>query len=246
MWLEKTLERNGQEKLYIQVYSIIKEKIEKGDWQAGTQIPTEDGLCKTFNVSKATVRLAISELAKEGYIQRQQGKGTFVSFSSPQTGLAMKTMLTEDMFGEGVGVRKEILSKGLREPEEDIKELFAFDEGIYHILCRRVVDGEAACIEESFVPLFMFPGIEHADICSTPLYELIQSKALRKVQKVIQTVELSSAKDHVASFLKIEEGSPVLLLHRLLLGSDRIPIAYTRLFGSGRKYKLQTEFERIR
>jgi len=37
----------------------------------------------------------------------------------------------------------------------------------------------------------------------------------------------------------------VLLLHRLLVGIDGQPIAYTRLMGGGRKYKIQTELIQI-
>ena len=39
---------------------------------------------------------------------------------------------------------------------------------------------------------------------------------------------------------------PAMLLHRLFIGADERPIAYTRLFGSGRRYRIQTEFERLR
>jgi len=46
--------------------------------------------------------------------------------------------------------------------------------------------------------------------------------------------------------LKISSGSPGLLLHRLLMGPDESPIAYTRLVGTGTKYKIQTEFEKMK
>jgi len=89
MWTEKTVDRESQQKLYVQMYSIIREKIEKNEWPIGTQIPTEDDLCKSYNVSKATVRMAITELVKNGYLKKQQGKGTFVTYSVPGLGIAM-------------------------------------------------------------------------------------------------------------------------------------------------------------
>jgi len=48
-----------------------------------------------------------------------------------------------------------------------------------------------------------------------------------------------------ASILKIGKGSSMLMLHRLLVGSDGKPLAYTRLMGDGKKYKLQTEMIQI-
>ncbi len=245
MLTEKTVDRESQQKLYVQMYSIIREKIEKNEWPAGTQIPTEDVLCKIYNVSKATVRMAIVELVKNGYLKKQQGKGTFVTYALPGLGIAMKTRLTEDMFGEGVNVKKEILIKGVKEPTEDVKAYLKFDEDIYYILCKRVVDGEPAYLEESFIPVAIFPGIESEDICQMSFYDLIQQNAEKKIFKVIQTIEITEIRGDAASILKTDEGTPVLLLHRLLAGSDGSPIAYTRLTGSGRKYKIQTELERI-
>ncbi len=95
--MREPVDRESKQKLYVQIYSIIKEKIENGEWPAGTQIPTEDELCKTYDVSKVTVREAIQELAREGYLKRQQGKGTFVLYSVPHLGLAMRTRLTETL-----------------------------------------------------------------------------------------------------------------------------------------------------
>ena len=245
MLTEKIVDRESRQKLYVQMYSIIREKIEKNEWPAGTQIPTEDELCISYNVSKATVRMAIAELVKNGYLKKQQGKGTFVTYSLPGLGIAVKTRLTEDMFGEGVNVKKEILVKGVKEPTEDVKAYLKVDEEIYYILCKRVVDGEPAYLEESFIPMAVFSSIESEDICQMSFYDLIQQNAERKIFKVIQTIEITEIRGDAAAILKTDEGTPVLLLHRLLARADGSPIAYTRLTGSGRKYKIQTELERI-
>ena len=42
MKIERTIDRDSKQKLYVQIYSIIKEKIENGEWPSGTQIHTED------------------------------------------------------------------------------------------------------------------------------------------------------------------------------------------------------------
>ncbi len=241
MMTDKTVDRESQQKLYVQMISIVKEKIEQREWPAGSQIPTEDELCRIYHVSKATVRMAIAELVRDGYLRKFQGKGTFVSQCLPELGITMKTLLTEDIFGEGVITRKELLVRGTREPAEDIKAHLRTDGKIHYILCRRVVNGEAAYIEESFVPYNVVPDIEHADVCQTPFYEMIQERSARKIQKVVQMIEIADMDGEAAAILKNGNGSSVLLLHRLLVGADGRPLAYTRLMGGGRKYKLQTE-----
>lgn len=252
MLTEKTVDRDSLQKLYVQMYSIIKEKIEKRDWPNGSQIPTEDELCRAYDVSKATVRNAVSELVKNGYLKKQQGKGTFVTHVLQDLGVTMKTKLTEDMFGEGVKAKKEVLAKGLKRPSEEMRSVLQLngtgeeDITLYTILCKRVVNGETAYLEESYVPLSVFPGIEDEDVCRKPFYDLIQEKGVKKIFKVVQTIEVSEVRGEAAALLKVNEGASGLLLHRLLIGSDSSPIAYTRLLGMGKKYKLMTEFERIK
>ena len=77
MTINKKIDRQSQQKLYVQASEIIEEKIALGEWPAGSQIPTEDELCRIFNVSKATIRMAISDLERKGSLKKKQGKGTF-------------------------------------------------------------------------------------------------------------------------------------------------------------------------
>ena len=245
MLTEKTVNRDSQQKLYVQMYSIIKDKIEAREWVPGSQIPTEDELCRTYTVSKVTVRMAIAELVRNGYLRKQQGKGTFVSHSLPDLGITMKTKLTEDMFGEGVVARKEVLVKGVKVPPEDVRNYLRPEGDVYYILCKRVVEGEPAYLEESFVPLEVVPDIEEVDVCQTPFYEMMQQKAAHKIQKVVQMIEIAEMTGDATAILKSENGAPMLVLHRLLVGTDGKPLAYTRLMGDGKKYKLQTELVQI-
>jgi DNA-binding GntR family transcriptional regulator len=109
-----------------------------------------------------------------------------------------------------------------------------------------MVGGEAAYLEESFIPLEMLPEIDKVDMTRGSLYALLQEKGIKKIFKVVQTIEVAQAWEDAARHLGIAEGVPVLVVHRLLLSSDGAPVAYTRFLGMSDKYKFQTDFERIR
>ena len=64
--------------LYIQLEQIITSKILRGEFSPGDKIPTEKELCEIYKVSIITVRQAISNLVKDGFIVKKQGKGTFI------------------------------------------------------------------------------------------------------------------------------------------------------------------------
>lgn len=78
---------------YIMVKNEIKQWILEGKYPVGSKIPSESQIQEKYKVSRHTVRLAISELVNEGYLQKKQGAGTFVSnrFVNGQTN-ATKTI----------------------------------------------------------------------------------------------------------------------------------------------------------
>jgi DNA-binding GntR family transcriptional regulator len=242
----KVLDRDGKQKLYVQVYDILKENVELGEWPVGSMIPTEDDLCRTYDVSKATVREAIAEMVRDGYVRRQQGKGTFVICAEPHWGLAMHTKVTEGLAGTVTAFRREVIAKGVMTPTEDIRKCLQSAEEIQYIFTKRVVDDKAVFVDESFFPCSMFQDIDLDDMVHKSIYDLVDGRAGRKIVKVVQTMEVSRITADQAVTLKLREGSPALLVHRILVGSDGNPMAYTRLIGSGTKYKMQMEFERIR
>ena len=245
MKIERTIDRESKLKLYVQIYTIIKEKIESSEWPVGNQIPTEDELCKTYDVSKVTVREAIQELAREGYLKRQQGKGTFVLYSVPHLGLAMRTRLTGVINGEGVTLRKEIIEREIREPSEDIKSILQTTEKIYYVLCKQYVNEDLSVLEEIFFPLFTFLTIDDEDILYKSFLELMEEKGTKKISRVTQTVEVALLKRDMAVSLDLKEGSCAMVVGRIFFGSDGSPLAYLRcILSAGNKVKM--EFDRIK
>lgn len=243
--MEETIDRESQQKLYVQIYQIIKGKIEKGEWAGGMLIPSEDELCKIFDVSKATVRLAIYELVRAGYLKRQQGRGTFVTYSGAHFGITMKTRLTEDMLSKDIAVSKEMLTKEIIKPTEEIRKYLGQQDEVFFVRCKGFSDSEPVYIEEFFLPLSLRQKI-YDDLCQTSLYELIQNRAIKKIFKIIQSIEVIEISEDIASELEMQVGCHALCVHSILLGSDGTTIAYIKLTGSGKKYKIQTEFEKIR
>jgi DNA-binding GntR family transcriptional regulator len=245
MKIEKTVDRGSREKLYVQIYSILSEKIENGEWAASAQIPTEDELCRIYEVSKITIREAIQELVREGYLVRQQGKGTFVTYSLPYLGVVMRTRLTEEIYGGEVKVQKQIIERGIRGVSEDISQLLMAEDEIYYFLIKKTVEDEQY-YEEIFIPLYILPEIEKEDIEKKSLYDLIEEKGSKKIFRVVQTMEIANIHDRISSLMNLKEGAQAMLISRLLKGSDGSHIAYTRLLCHSTKHKLQMEFERIK
>ena len=65
--------------LYLQVASVMRQRINSGRWAEGERISTLEELEEEFGVARVTVRQAIELLRAEDLLQAQQGRGTFVS-----------------------------------------------------------------------------------------------------------------------------------------------------------------------
>jgi predicted amidohydrolase YtcJ len=64
--------------LFEQIKEDIKSKIQRGIYSPGAKIPTEVELIAEYDVSRITIRRAVEELCKEGYLEKNQGRGTYV------------------------------------------------------------------------------------------------------------------------------------------------------------------------
>ncbi|MGC9329010.1 MAG: GntR family transcriptional regulator, partial [Candidatus Hinthialibacter sp.] len=66
---------------YIKIKENIRREIEEGLLKDGQKLASESVLIERFKVSKMTIIHALQELVDEGYLRREQGKGTFVTYS---------------------------------------------------------------------------------------------------------------------------------------------------------------------
>ncbi len=64
---------------YIQIKEVLRKEIDAGTLREGEQLSSEASLIERFNASKMTVIRALQELVQEGYLQRLQGRGTYVT-----------------------------------------------------------------------------------------------------------------------------------------------------------------------
>src|SRR5260370_14889328 len=80
--LLKTYDRS-RVPLYIQVAAVMRQRIERRQWQPGQKISTLVELEREFEVARVTVRQAVDILLQEGLLHCHQGRGTFVAEKPP-------------------------------------------------------------------------------------------------------------------------------------------------------------------
>ncbi len=78
--MSNLLQRESRVPLYLQISEWLIQRIVSGEWALDSNLPAELELCQEFGVARGTVRQALGELERKGYIRRERGRGTFVTW----------------------------------------------------------------------------------------------------------------------------------------------------------------------
>lgn len=243
--MEPLIQREYSKKLYIQLVEILKKKITSDEWPVGSQIPTEDELCKLYDVSRSTVRTAILELVRFGFLKRQQGRGTFVSRKIITTGLAVLTNFKELMLAEGLKYSTKLLVRTMVMPTDDIDKNLgvSLDKHVIYIKRLRSVDKEPLLIKETYVPYHLCPALLKEDVEKNSIFELLESKCGIQITKAKGFVEITYLTKEESSLLKLPKGSPALLFTQQIYADDTV-VKFVRMIKRPDRFRYFIEVER--
>ncbi len=241
----KQIDRGNPRKLYLQLLEILEGKLESGEWSVEMQIPTEEELCRIYDVSKATVRQALSTLARQGYLRRQQGKGTFVCKRVIADDLGFFTSFREQMFEAGVDFSTRVLVKTTTMLTEDLALNLEIPDDRHLIFLRRLrtVDEEPILLEETYLPLQICPGLLDDDIEHGSLFVLLSEKYDIHITKIKRYIGLTHLSAEEAELLELQEGAPALL-HTQYFYAGEEQVMYSRAVKRPDRFQFFIELEK--
>jgi GntR family transcriptional regulator len=239
------LDRRSPVPLYYQLKEIFRSWITSGDFDSGGRFPSESELQERFGVSRMTVRRALSELANEGFLVREQGRGSFVVQPRVQDQLRGLTSFTEDMQLRGLPTESRTLDFRVVHDEEVAKKMeISVDEEMVNLRRLRLVEGEPIAIQSAFIRHRFCPEIAEQGLMEESLYKTLEEGYGLRLGRAVQTVEAKSADEYEAKLLGLGIGQPVLVLERLTYLVDGEPIEYVRSAYRSDRYRFMVELKR--
>src|SRR6516165_9505485 len=106
------LDHESSVPLYHQLQDFLRRKIAARTWGVGTQIPSEHELCRSFGVTRPTVRQALDGLVREGLIRKRRGKGAFVTDPPRGVGLFSVSGTSDAFAAQHLTVQTKVLQAG--------------------------------------------------------------------------------------------------------------------------------------
>ena len=236
-----SIDKNLKTPLYLQLVNILVEKIEK-NMEEHEQILSEREICDIYDVIRTTVRQALDQLEKEGYIYKVHGKGTFVSPKRLNQDLISFYSFTEEMKKLGKKPNSEVVGFEIIRAEEKISRMFKIsdDELVYKITRIRKADDIPMMYETTYLPYNLFIGLSKDKLEIMPMYDVLVNEFSAKLTSAEEYFEPIITKKLESIYLEIPEGAPSLRIERFTYDHDTL-IEYTIGIARGDKFKYRVQ-----
>lgn len=224
------------------MFLVLRERIVTGAYAAGSLIPREEDLCTYFSVSRITARRALADLEAQGFVQRRQGLGTFVSANLPVPRQAATLGFVESLQKTASETQVEIINVGLKTPPAPIAIQLQLDhdEQAVHAVRLRKRAGETVMISDAWVPGRFSKAVTAASLKKRALFEILMSHGV-EFGRVIQEISAVAADPTCALWLDTEVGMPLLRTVRLVYDTNRLPVQHLTITVSPERSRIVTD-----
>lgn len=214
--------------LYQQVKQHLVHRVLTGEWKPGQLLPSEFKLADEYGLSQGTVRKAIEEMASEGLVTRQAGKGTFVTTHDGDYHPFRFHRFYSDK-GERIAKDEAVLISSVA-AKADLRVSRALDirkgtSGCETVRVRQL-HATPVLVETFFLIDSICPNAREFLEQENPksVYLFMEQHYNLLITKVLEQLRARSATDQEAELLNLESGVPVLEVERIAysLGGEAV------------------------
>jgi GntR family transcriptional regulator len=215
---------------YRQLLQILRTGILRGEWQPGSQLPTEEALSESYGLSRGTVRKAMAQLEAERLIRIEQGVGTFVR-SAPANAIPFHFDDRRPWLeSTGKNVSYEVLANEVVPATMEVAERLSLSPTAPVIRIERLefLDGEVNAYTLRHLDKELCPAILQADLTKASVHELLVELSELPLLRAEMTIEMHVLSEEEAKLLRSEAGVPGIIMDRLTYTAPNRPAVWYR------------------
>ena len=208
----------------------------------GEAIPSERQLSTDLGVSRLTVRAALDDLVREGYLVRRRGSGTFVSEPKIAQELTM-TSFSEDMRRRGLHPESRTLELRVVPAGARLGRFLHVSPSEPIVVAKRLrlADRETMAIETLHVREALVPGLTGDDLERESFYELLRERYGIVIVGGVQTIEPTVTNEDESAALGVPLHSPAFLFERSTRAAAGETVEFVHSIYRGDRYRLVTD-----
>jgi GntR family transcriptional regulator len=237
---------------YHQIYLVLREQLHEGKFAEG--FPGELLLMKQFGVARVTVRRALEQLAAEGLISREPGRGTRAlniskSNATPLSQNGQRAGLTgllENLVSMGLKTSVKVIDVERVTASADVAQALHLQVGDpvqKAVRVRSTKEGPLSHIT-TYVPEEIARHFGRRELTKKPILVLMEESGV-KVGRAHQTVTARLADVLVARHLDVAVGSALLAVRRLIFDDNDHPVQWLHGLYRPDRYEYEMQLSRI-
>lgn len=233
------LQRDSAHALYEQIADRLRDYIASHN-EAGMQLPTEDALMQLYSVSRSTVRKAVQRLVDEAVLFRRRGKGTFVARPVPKIVHSLDRLAPffETFRQSGEQLQTEVIDSSWENEPDLPAELSQWERPVFTFLRLYRSRGVPHALTRVRVPHDIGRRLSRADFDSSPIYDVLQSKAHVTLARADFLVSCQQPSADISRLLELSQSSFLLVLDRISRDASGKPVEMTTHFLRPDVYRL--------
>ncbi len=199
--MSTTLELMGRirpdypEPLWVQAVNLIAGEIASGVLQPGMRLPPERELCQQLNISRVTLRKALTHLVEDGVLNASHGRGWYVAArgASKEWPNSLESF-TETAIRMGLTATSRVLRAEVAPANLDEADELSIAPGtaLFHLERVRFLNGVPIALDRTAVPAESVPGFAERDFSHESLYSALAEDGLDFV-RADSTIEAREA-----------------------------------------------------
>jgi DNA-binding GntR family transcriptional regulator len=244
-----TIAKESAVPVYQQVAEWIRDKIYTGEWQTGDKIPSEKQIMDLLEVSRGTIKKAITGLVNEGLLSSVQGKGTFVKSESDNISYSLGSGLlsfAESLENQHLKYETQVIESRVESANKLTadKLKIAIGSPIFYLKRLRSVENEKVMLIENRINMNLCPGIIDIDFNGNNLFPTIERLSKKEIGYSESRYAARIIGNERGHYLEVHEDAPVLHLEQLVHFEDGSPIEFGNVWLKSNKYYLGTILQR--
>lgn len=227
---DQKLDKSVPIPLYFQLKTLLLDAIKQGDYPVDSMIPTEKELSEMFQISRTTVRQAITEMVQEGWLYRIASKGTFVArLKIKQDFIKRLETFNDQISRTGRRPSTQLLALQTTEMPKKMRSLFGLAEGgrYVHLYRRRFADDEPIVTVETYLPYERCAFVLSHNFVEESLYNVLATNDKTRICRVSRILEAVGANGQDVENLGVRRGKPIQLSTTIGYNSADEPIEYS-------------------
>lgn len=223
----------------------LRERITLGDHGPRGELESEAELGKRYDVSRVTVRRALEQLRDEGLVNSRKGAGWSVTVGAIGQALALGTFrhATSAAAETGRPVTRRVVEYGFLEAPADVARTLGLDHDAEVLRARSVrhAGGEPLDTATEWIASGLAGPISRAQAEHPGIWATLHRLG-HPVGTVRQSIAAVAAGNGDAELLGTDPGVPLLLVRRIAIGTDDLPLALSDHRYLGHRFRLDVEF----